>query len=66
VRAQFPGVPGLSSLDRLRRRRNQTEYPEPRGYDPVTADEVVDAIRVATDCLDAARRLSAMDQLGIF
>jgi hypothetical protein len=66
VRAQFPGVPGLSSLDRLRRRRNQTEYPEPRAYDPVTTDEIADAIRVANDCLDAARRLIAMDQLGIF
>jgi hypothetical protein len=28
VRAQFPGMPGLTSLDRLRRRRNQAEYPE--------------------------------------
>lgn len=27
MRAQFPGVPGLTSLDRLRRRRNQAEYP---------------------------------------
>jgi hypothetical protein len=66
VRAQFPGVPGLTSLDRLRRRRNQTEYPEPRAYDPVTTDEVADAIRVANDCLGAARRLIALEQLGIF
>ena len=29
IRAQFPGVPGLTSLDRLRRRRNQAEYPNP-------------------------------------
>jgi hypothetical protein len=66
VRGQFPGVPGLSSLDRLRRRRNQAEYPEPHSYDPVTGAEVADAIRVAGDCLDAARRLLALDQLGIF
>lgn len=36
IRAQFPGVPGLTSLDRLRRRRNQAEYPNPRSYDPIT------------------------------
>lgn len=30
IRAQFPGVPGLTSLDRLRRRRNQAEYPDPQ------------------------------------
>jgi hypothetical protein len=30
TRAQFPGVPGLTSLDRLRRRRNQAEYPDPK------------------------------------
>jgi hypothetical protein len=64
--AQFPGVPGLTSLDRLRRRRNQTEYPEPRSYDPVTATEVTDAIRVASDCLATAQRLLTMDKLGIF
>jgi hypothetical protein len=45
--AQFPGVPGLKSLDRLRRRRNQTEYPDPAGYDPNTADEAHEAIKVA-------------------
>jgi hypothetical protein len=32
IRAQFPGVPGLTSLDRLRRRRNQAEYPNPTSY----------------------------------
>lgn len=44
IRAQFPGVPGLASLDRLRRRRNQAEYPDPKGYDPVTAAEAEEAI----------------------
>lgn len=66
VRAQFPGVPGLASLDRLRRRRNQAEYPQPRSYDPIHADEVDDAITVAGHCLDSARRLLALDQFGIF
>lgn len=66
VRAQFPGVPGPASLDRLRRRRNQAEYPQPRSYDPVHPDEVDDAITVASQCLDSARRLLDVDQLGIF
>lgn len=29
MNAQFPGVAGLKSIDRLRRRRNQAEYPDP-------------------------------------
>jgi hypothetical protein len=29
MNAQFPGVAGLKSIDRLRRRRNQAEYPTP-------------------------------------
>lgn len=66
VRAQFPGVPGLASLDRLRRRRNQAEYPQPRSYDPIHPDEVDDAITVADQCLGSARRLLVLDQLGIF
>jgi len=65
-RAHFPPVPGLTALDRLRRRRNQAEYPQPRSYDPITAEEVDDAIRVASDCLSSARRLLDLEQLGIF
>jgi hypothetical protein len=34
IRAQIPGVPGLSSLDRLRRRRNPAEYPDPQQLGP--------------------------------
>jgi hypothetical protein len=66
VRAQFPGVPGLASLDRLRRRRNQAEYPQPRSYHPMHRDEVDEAIAVARQCLDSARRLLTLDQIGIF
>jgi hypothetical protein len=36
VRAQFPGVPGLASLDRLRRRRNQADYPNLAATTPST------------------------------
>jgi uncharacterized protein (UPF0332 family) len=66
VRVQFPGVPGLTSLDRLRRRRNQAEYPDPRGYDPITEQEANDAIKVAGDCVTSAERLLALDELGDF
>lgn len=66
IRAQFPKVPGLASLDRLRRRRNQSEYPQPRSYDPIEPDEAADAVAVARDCLASARRLLELDQIGIF
>ena len=64
--AQFPGVPGLSSLDRIRRRRNQAEYPDPRSYDPITTEEADDAIHVASDCIASVERLLELDELGIF
>jgi uncharacterized protein (UPF0332 family) len=66
TRAQFPGVPGLLSLDRLRRRRNQSEYPDPRGYDPITGEEALDAIAVAGDCIAGTEKLLALAELGVF
>jgi hypothetical protein len=66
MNAQFPGVAGLKSLDRLRRRRNQAEYPDPQQYDPVTADEVDDAIEAARACVSAAEKLIAAPQLGVY
>jgi HEPN domain-containing protein len=66
IGAQFPGVPGLTSLDRLRRRRNQAEYPDPRSYDPITVEDADDAIRVAGECVASAERLLALDELGVF
>jgi HEPN domain-containing protein len=66
IRAQFPAVPGLSSLDRLRRRRNQAEYPDPKSYDPITIDEASDAIEVAARCASSAERLLELDELGVF
>jgi HEPN domain-containing protein len=66
IRAQFPGVPGLASLDRLRRRRNQAEYPDPRGYDPVTAAEAEEAIEAAVKCISSVERLLQLDELGVF
>lgn len=58
--------PGLTSLDRLRRRRNQAEYPNPTNYDPITVDEAKDAIEVANGCVSSADRLLQLDELGIF
>lgn len=66
MNAQFPGVAGLKSIDRLRRRRNQAEYPDPANYDTVTAEEAEDALIAAGDCIDAASRLIAAPQLGVF
>jgi HEPN domain-containing protein len=66
IRAQFPDVPGLTSLDRLRRRRNQAEYPDPRSYDPITPEEANDAIKVAGDCVTSTERLLSLDELGVF
>ena len=66
VNAQFRGVAGLKSIDRLRRRRNQAEYPDPHNYDPVTTEEVEDAIVAARACLDAVEKLIAAPQLGVY
>lgn len=66
IGGQFPGVGGLKSIDRLRRRRNQAEYPDPHNYDAVSIDEAHDAIAVARACLDAAEKLIAAPQLGLF
>jgi uncharacterized protein (UPF0332 family) len=66
MNAQFPGVAGLKSIDRIRRRRNQAEYPDPQHYNPITVDEVDDAIDAARDCLTAAEKLIGTPQLGVF
>ena len=66
IQAQFPGVPGLRSLDRLRRRRNQAEYPDPATYDPIDADEADDAIHTARTAVDTARTILDQTDLGPF
>ncbi len=66
INAQFPGVAGLKSIDRLRRRRNQAEYPDPQNYDPVTTDEAAEAVDAARACTSAAEKLIAAPQLGLF
>ena len=67
INAQFPGVLGPKSIDRLRRRRDQAEYPDPQDYDPVTTEEVEDAIDAAQACVSASeRQFIAAPQLGVF
>jgi uncharacterized protein (UPF0332 family) len=66
INAQFPGVAGLKSLDRLRRRRNQAEYPDPAGYDPITPDEATEALESTRATISAARRLLNAPQLRVF
>jgi len=66
MRAQFRRVPGLTSLDRNRRLRNQAEYPQPDSYDPIMVAEVEDAIHVASECISAARGLLDLEQLAVF
>lgn len=60
-------MPGLKSIDRLRRRRNQAEYPEPSSAGPITADEAEAAI--ARSLVSASTPLPGsllLPELGIF
>lgn len=66
ITAQFPGVAGLKSLDRLRRRRNQAEYPDPAGYDAITPEEATEALDAARATISAARRLLDAPSFGVF
>lgn len=66
MQEQFPGVPGLSDLDMLRRRRNQTEYPDPRGLDPISDHEVAEAIEVARASIQSAEQLVDLTEVGLF
>jgi hypothetical protein len=66
IQAQFPDVPGLRSLDRLRRRRNQAEYPDPAGYDPITREEAEEVVNVAQHAVESTIKLLELPQLGVF
>lgn len=66
VESQFPGVPGLRSLDRLRRRRNETEYPDPEQYDPISLGDATDAIAVAEAAIRSVRTLIERPEVGVF
>lgn len=68
VRAQFNdrgGMEVFGRLERLRRRRNATEYPDPDSP-TVTAEEAERALETARGTVDAARRLLESDPIAPF
>lgn len=65
VRAQFNdrgGVPVFGQIDQLRRRRNDAEYPS-HSTPGVTTLEATRALEIATETVDAARKLLATGRL---
>jgi hypothetical protein len=42
------------------------EYPDPTGYDPITAEEANEAIQVAATCIASTERLLELEELGVF
>lgn len=65
MKAQFGDIPGIRSLNRLRIRRNEVEYPK-QDYDPADETEAAEAIEVAHQTISAADSLLAEDLLGVF
>lgn len=67
VRAQFGGDGGevFTRVDRLRRRRNRSDYPAP-GSPGVTEAEAEDARSTASASIEAARRILGTGDLGPF
>lgn len=53
----------FGSFGRLRRRRNESEYPEPDSP-AITQDDADDCIRVAATILDVAQKLLGSGNLG--
>jgi uncharacterized protein (UPF0332 family) len=68
VRAQFNdrgGIEVFGRLNRLRRRRNTTEYPDANSP-TVTADDAGQALATARETVDAAKKLIGSGRLGPF
>jgi uncharacterized protein (UPF0332 family) len=68
VRAQFNNRDGMEvfgRINRLRRRRNTTEYPS-EDSPGVAVDEAEQAVTVGRDLVDAAQRLLESGRLGEF
>jgi uncharacterized protein (UPF0332 family) len=68
VRAQFSergGLPVFGQINRLRRRRNDTEYPKPT-TPTVTSDEATHALDTAREVIDSARKLIETGRLDEF
>jgi uncharacterized protein (UPF0332 family) len=68
VRAQFNdkgGLPVFGQLNRLRRRRNNTEYPSLTTPD-VTPEEAAQALAIAREVIDGAKKILDTDRLDEF
>lgn len=68
VRAQFNdsgGIAVFGRINRLRRRRNDTEYPS-RTTPGVTTDEATQALSVGQEAIESARRLLDSGRLDPF
>ena len=67
MEAQFGGgaSPAFRSFHRLRRRRNELEYPDEAGPS-VDVDDVADAMRAANADLGRARQLADSGKLTLF
>lgn len=68
VRAQFNdrgGLPVFGQINRLRRRRNDTEYPSPTTPGVMT-DEATQALGIASETIDAAKKLLDSGRLDPF
>lgn len=68
VRAQFNdrgGLPVFGQINRLRRRRNDTEYPSPT-TPGVTTDEATQALGIAREVIDGAKKLLEAGRLDEF
>jgi hypothetical protein len=59
------GIDIFGRLNRLRRRRNTTEYPDPDSP-TVTEDDARQALATIRETLDAAKRLMESGRLGPF
>lgn len=68
VREQFNGANGVQvfgRIDRLRRRRNESEYPDRDSLDVTEADAAA-AIEIALEAIDSARKLLATGKVDTF
>lgn len=68
VREQFNGANGVQvfgRIDRLRRRRHASEYPD-RDSPDVTGEDASAAIDIAVEAIDAARKLLATGKVDPF
>lgn len=66
VNAQCPDLPCLKAQDRLRRRRDDVEYPAPGRRDPLTAGELGEGVSAAEAAANSANRFVDSGAVGVF